>query len=405
MPGLLESILALPRRAKRARSVAGVHPSDGAAMLSMWNEGSSVAGVEVNEWQMLALSTVWTCVNSISADVAKLPMHLFRRMKPHGRERATEHTAYQILLSNPNPEMTALTFKQTLCQHALRWGNGYAELVADGAGRVREAWPLKPWRMRLMRTTAGDLVYVYTRDNGTPVPFSPDKIFHVRGMGEGVQGYSVVRYAMRSFGIAAAAEEHAAAVWENQAVPPVVLRHPGKLSPAAQEAVRKSWNELYAGKENAGKAAVLPEGMAVDKLAMTSDEAQFIESRKFSVADICRWYRFPPHMAGDLDRATFSNIEHMSLQYVTNCLMTWLEVFEQEADRKLLSEEERGDYYFEHITDALLRGDAKARSEATGKLLNDGVLTINEARDYYNFNPVAGELGRCPARSSEHRAD
>lgn len=393
MPGLLETILALPHRARRAKAFAGVHPSDSGGWLSLWSDGTNLADVDMDEWKMLAISTVWTCVNSISADVAKLPMHLFRRVEPHGRERASSHTSYQLLLTSPNPEMVALTVKQTLVQHALRWGNGFAEIVMDGAGRPRQIWPLKPWRMRLMRNTAGNLVYVYTRDNGEEVGLPPERVFHVRGMGEGILGYSVIRYAMRSLGIAAAAEEHAASVWQNQAVPPIVLKHPNKLSVTAQKTVRDSWNDLYGGKENAGSAAVLPEGMSIEKLAMTSEEAQFLESRRFSVADICRWFRFPPHMAGDLDRATFSNIEHMSLQYVTNCLMTWLEVVEQEADRKLLTEDERQDHYFEHIVDALLRGDAKTRSEATGKLLNDGVLTINEARDMYNLNPVAGELG------------
>lgn len=394
MRGLLESILDIGRPfSRRGRVSAGVHPESMGGWMDSWMGASKVAGVEMDEWKMLSLSTVWACVNAISADVAKLPMHLYRRREPAGREKAITHPAYKLLLRQPNPEMTALTIKQTLLQKALRWGNGYGEIVANGAGHPIAIWPLKSQQMRLARTKDGELLYVYTDDAGKEHPFRQDKIFHIRGMGEGVMGYSVVRWGMRSLGVAAAAEEFAAATWDNQAVPPIALRHPGKLTATAQENVAKSWKETYGGVENAGRAAILPEGMTVEKLAMNNTEAQFLESRKFSVAEICRWFRFPPHMAGDLDRATFSNIEHMSLQYVQNCLMTWLEAFEQEADRKLLTEEEQDEYYFEHVTDALLRGDAKSRSEFMGQMLNNGVLTINEARDMSNLNPVATDLG------------
>ncbi|MCK6475333.1 MAG: phage portal protein [Phycisphaerales bacterium] len=403
MPGLLERVLTIGRPfARRARVDAGVHPEGMSGWLAEWSGGGKVAGVPMDEWRMLNLSTVWCCISSISADVAKLPLHLYRRQEPAGRIRAKDHPAYPIWITQPNPEMTPLTAKQILVQHALRFGNGYGEIATDASGRRRQVWPLKSWKMRVVRLRNGELRYVYPLDAGGEEVFTPDQIFHLRGMGDGVVGMSVVRWAMRSMGVAAAAEEHAASTWENQAVPPIALRHPGKLSPAAAEVARKSWMDLYGGPDNAGKPAVLPEGMSVEKLSQSNLDAQFLESRKFGIAEICRWFRFPPHMAGDLDRATFSNIEHMSLQYVTMCLMYWLEAFEQECDRKLLLPEEAGDYYFEHTVDALLRGDAKTRAEATGQLLNNGVMTINEARDLYNLNPVSveeGEVLRVPVNT------
>lgn len=403
MPGLLERVLNIGRPfARRARVDAGVHPESMTGWLAEWSGGAKVAGVPMDEWRMLNLSTVWTCISSISADVAKLPMHLYRREEPAGRARAKDHPAYPIFIAAPNPEMTPLTAKQILVKHALQFGNGYAEITFDAAGRGRQIWPLKSWKMRVVRFKDGQLRYVYPTESGRDEVFTPDQIFHLRGMGDGVVGMSVVRWAMRSMGVAAAAEEHAASTWENQAVPPIALMHPGKLSPAAAETARKSWMELYGGPDNAGKPAVLPEGMSVEKLSQSNIDAQFLESRKFGIAEICRWFRFPPHMAGDLDRATFSNIEHMSLQYVTNCLMYWLEAFEQEADRKLLAPDELGEYYHEHTVDALLRGDAKTRAEAMGQLLNNGVYTINEARDLYNLNPVSvdeGEVLRVPVNT------
>lgn len=403
MPGLLERVLNLGRPfSRRARVDAGVHPESVTGWIASWSSGAKVAGVEMDEWRMLNLSTVWACISSISADVAKLPMHLYRREEPAGRTRAKEHPAYPIFISAPNPEMTPLTAKQILVQHALRFGNGYGEIAFDAAGRGRQVWPLKAWRMRVVRLRDGQLRYIYTTDDGREESFLPEQIFHLRGMGDGVVGMSVVRWAMRSMGVAAAAEEHAASTWQNQAVPPLALRHPGKISPVAAENVKKSWHEMYGGADNAGAVAVLPEGMTIEKLSMDNVQSQFLESRRFSVAEICRWFRFPPHMAGDLDRATFSNIEHMSLQYVTNCLMYWLEAFEQESDRKLLTPDELDTYYHEHTVDALLRGDAKTRAEATGQLLNNGVLTINEARDLYNLNPVSvdeGEVLRVPVNT------
>ena len=403
MPGLLERVLNLGRGMnRRARVDAGVHPESTTGWITDWSVNTRAAGVPMDEWRMMNLSTVWACISGISADVAKLPLHLYRRLEPAGRERATDHPAYPIFLHSPNPEMSAITAKQILVKHGLQFGNGYGEIVRDNAGFGREVWPLKSWRMRVRRLRTGELRYIYTTDDGREVSFLPRDIFHVRGMGDGVVGMSVVRWAMRSMGVAAAAEEFAASSWENQAVPPIALRHPGKLSPAAAETARKSWMELYGGPENAGKPAVLPEGMSVEKLSMSNVDSELLGSRRFSIAEICRWFRFPPHMAGDLERATFSNIEHMSLQYVTNCLMYWLEVFEQECDRKLLGEGQVDEYYHEHTVDALLRGDAKTRAEATSLQLNSGILTINEARDMYNRNPVsveAAEVLRVPSNT------
>lgn len=397
MPGITSLLVRSLGLQRRGRVIAGQHPesADG-----WWGTlGTEDAGQAVDEWRALNLSTFWCCVMSIAEDLAKLPLPIFRRIDPSGRERARSLPAYTLLLRRPNPEMTAIDFRSTMSQYLLRYGNAYAEVERDNRGNPINLWIQKPWRVDVARDRSGEIVYQVTSDTGTRSQVPASDMLHIRGLGNGIVGYSPVRWAMRSLGIASANEAYAARVWEHNAIPPAVLKHPGKLTPAATQMVRESWERIYGG-DNQGRIAVLPEGMQFEALSVPNNEAQFLESRKFSVGEICRWFRFPPHMAGDLDRATFSNIEHQSISYVTGCLLSWMVRWEQQAGRVLLGEELQDEYYFEHVADALLRGDANSRADAISKALNAGYLTVDEARDMENRPAVdGGDVPRAPVNT------
>lgn len=356
----------------------------------------TVAGVTVNESTVRTSSTYWVCSKAISEDVAKLPLHLYQRGKDGGRDRAVQHPASALMLRAPNPEMSAFTFIEKMQDWALNWGNGLAEIERRRNGKPLYVWPMKPWRTRLKREyITRELVYEYTNPNGQIRKIAPADVLHLRGpTDDGIVGYNVVALAQVSLGMAMAADQFAASFYANRAIPAAILKHPAKFKdPKAADRLREQFEKLYGGKENQGRVAVLEEGMELKELTMPLADAQFLEQRQFSVSEVCRWFRFPPHKAGDLSRATFSNIEHQGLEYVTDTLGAWLERWRQEAALKLLTESEREELYFEHLTDALLRGDIKSRHEAYQKALDAGWLSPDEVRQRENLNPLPNSEG------------
>lgn len=381
---------------RRSRQIESDLVSNNNGWWSRFLGGKDVAGVTVNESTVRTSSTYWVCSKAISEDVAKLPFHLYQRDAGGGRSRATQHPASSLLLKSPNPEMSAFTFIEKMQDWALNWGNGMAEIERLRNGKPYRIWPMKPWRTRLKREyQTRELVYEYTNPSGQSRLISPDDVFHVRGpTDDGIVGYNVVTLAQVSVGMALAADQFAASFYANRAIPAAILKHPAKFKdPKAAERLREQFEKLYGGKENQGRIAVLEEAMEFEQLTMPLDNAQFLEQRQFSVAEVCRWFRFPPHKAGDLSRATFSNIEHQGLEYVTDTLGAWLERWRQEAALKLLTEKEREELYFEHLTDALLRGDIKSRHEAYQKGLDAGWINPDEVRQRENMNPLPDGQG------------
>lgn len=377
----------------RYRKVEGDHPSNPSGWWASMASGTK-AGVDITEQSALQLSTVWACVRAISEDAAKLPLHIYRRLEPHGRERAVDHPAYRLLLQRPNGEMSAMQFREALTAHAMLYGNGYAEIERRGDGTPVALWPLRPDRVEVRRDARGAIRYRAWSDRGRQVDLPAEDVLHLHGLGfDGVVGYGVVRIARENLGGHRAAVDYGSSMLGNMASPPMALVHPQKLSDDAMRRLRESWEASYRGPENAGRVAILEEGMELKTYGLPPEDAQYLETRQFGVADICRWFRFPPHKAGDLSRATFANIEHQAIEYVTDCLGAWLVRWEQEAARKLLATGEEAVLYYEHNADALLRGDLKTRAEAWERQLNAGLVTINEARDAENRNPLPGDQG------------
>lgn len=353
---------------------------------------ASKAGVTVTIEGSLEYSAVLAAVRVLAESVAGLPCILYRRLPERGKERAYDHYLYPILHDAPNPRMTAFEFFEIGMVHLCLWGNFYAQVVRDGAGRVIELWPLRPDRMEIWQSPDGrELAYKYSPSSGGEEWIPQEYILHVRGMGsDGVRGYSLIRLARNAIGLGLAAEEFGSRFFANDARPGVVLQHPGVLGEEAFKRIRDSWEMMHGGAANAWRPAILEEGMTVATVGFPPEDAQFLETRKFQINEVARIFRIPPHMLQDLDRATFSNIEHLAIEFVVHTLRPWLCRWEQALTNQLLRPSERSQYFVEFLVEGLLRGDTESRYRAYAVGRQWGWLSPNDVRELENMNPIPG---------------
>ena len=336
-------------------------------------------------------TAVYACVRILAEAVAGLPLHLYRHKEDGGKEKALEHPLYYLLHTEPNPEMTSFAFRETLMSHLLLWGNAYAQIIRDGAGRVLFLYPLLPSKMTVDRTPAGQLFYEYRTDTG-PVILRPQDVLHIPGLGfDGLIGYSPIAMAKNAIGMAIATEEYGAKFFSNGANPGGVLEHPGVVKDPKR--VRESWNAVYQGSGNAHRIAVLEEGMKFNAIGIPPEQAQFLQTRKFQINEIARIFRVPPHMVGDLEKSSFSNIEQQSLEFVKYTLDPWVVRWEQAVQKALLLPSEKRAYFAKFNVDGLLRGDYQSRMTgyATGR--QNGWLSANDIRELEDMNRIPAELG------------
>lgn len=355
-----------------------------------WPVQSVVSGVNVNERTALAYTALYAAVRIISETIATLPLKVFRRLPDGGKEVVVGHPVGEILHSAPNSELTAVAFWETILGHVLTWGNGYAEITKDSRGVPVSLWLMAPDRVTPKRRSDGTLYYEAWDDFGERHILMPRQVLHLAGLGfDGIRGYSPIAKAREAIGMGIAAEQHGGAFFGNGARPGGILKAPGRLTPEAIENIRDQWAELHQGSENAHRVAVGQQGLEWQTIGVPNKDAQFIELRRFQVQEIARIYRIPPHMLGDLERATFSNIEHQGLNFVTYTLLAWLVRLEQSINRSLLPNA-NGEFYAKFIVDALLRGDTKSRYEAYKIAIESGWLNRNEVRVMEDRNAVEG---------------
>jgi HK97 family phage portal protein len=354
------------------------------------------AGVPVNEQTALTYAAFWAAVSIISSDVASLPLILYKRGQQGGKERHTSHKLYKILHDEPNPEMSSVTFRETLQGHALTWGNGYAEIQRDGANGVKALWPITPDRVTVFRDERTlEVRYRVARAGGGEVEIPARDMLHVPGFGfDGLTGYSVVGTARESLGLGIATERFGATFFGNGSTFGGVLQHPQVLGAEGAKSLRDSIAGMHQGVERSHKFLVLEEGMTYQRLGIPPNDAQFLETRKFQIAEIARWFQIPPHKLGDLERATFSNIEEQNLDYYTATLRKWLVRWEQEINRKLISPLERNIQFAEHMIDGLLRGDIARRYSAYATGRQWGWLSVDDIRERENMNPLDDGSGK-----------
>jgi HK97 family phage portal protein len=351
------------------------------------------AGVVVSDEGALAYSAVLACVRVLSESVATLPCILYERMEQDGqagKRRAADHALYRVLHTAPNPEMTSFEFWEMAIVHLLLWGNFYAEIVVDGRGDVAALWPIPPKLVTPVRQPDKRLVYEVELPEKKKT-FGAEWIFHVAGMRTtGLKGLSVVGHAREAIGLGMAAEQYGASVFGNGMVPGGVLEHPGELSDEAYARLLSSWRERHEGLSNAQRLAILEDGMKYNKIGIPPEDAQFLETRRFQRSEIAGMFRVPLHMIGDLERATFSNIEHQSTEYVVYSVQPWLRRIEARAQVSLLLRPEQERYFAEFLVDGLLRGDAVSRNQAYSTARQWGWMSANDIRRLENMDTVAG---------------
>lgn len=357
---------------------------------------TSVTGRVVSAEGALAQATVFACVRLISESVGMLPLILYRRMAPRGKERATNHPLYTILHTLPNPELTPSELWENLVGHVALWGNAYCEIEYDLAGRRRALWPLRPDRMEVGVNDRNERTYVYTTPNGRRLGLERWRVWHVRGWGtDAWVGKSPISLAREAIGLALATEEYGSRFFGNDSRPGGALRHPGKLTPAAADRLRGSWESAHGGMGNAHRVAVLEEGIEWQTIGIAPEDAQFLETRQFQDTKICSIYRVPPHMIGIVDSSTSwgTGIEQQGIGYVSYTLMPYLVRITQSLGRDLLTTAERTELFAEYLTDALVRGDIGARYSAYSVGRTGGWLSVNDIRERENMNPVDGGDG------------
>ena len=339
------------------------------------------------------VSAVFACIRLLSQTVGMLPGFLNERLKDNkGKRRVLDHPLHNVLHNQPNEWQTAMEFKEMITGHALSRGNGYARIIPGPDGIAEQLIPLHPDRMKVVRLPNTRIRYDFTPPGALePIKYMQDEIFHLRGLSsDGLVGMSVVKLARESVGLSFATENHGATFFGRRAAPAVALKHPGHFSSKdVRDRVGESWDRAYGGPSEVNKTAVLEEGMDIQVLGVANEDSQFLETREFQITEIARWFHVPPHMIADLKRATFSNIEEQSLEFVVYSLMPWLKRWEQAIWRDLIIQEDDR-FFFEFVVDALLRGNIKSRYEAYKTGITSGWMSRNEARALENLNPKDG---------------
>ena len=361
--------------------------------------GGTTSGKTVTERSAMQMTAVYSCVRILSEAVAGLPLHLYKYTDSGGKAMALDHPLYHLLHDEPNPEMSSFVFRETLMTHLLLWGNAYAQIIRNGKNEIVALYPLMPNKMSVDRDETGRLYYTYYRgsdeaikDKDFAVTLQPTDVLHIPGLGfDGLVGYSPIAMAKNAIGMAIACEEYGAKFFANGAAPGGVLEHPGTIKDPQR--VRESWQSTFGGSGNANKIAVLEEGMKYTPIGISPEQAQFLETRKFQINEIARIFRVPPHMVGDLEKSSFSNIEQQSLEFVKYTLDPWVIRWEQSIQRSLLSKDEKAVYFVKFNLEGLLRGDYQSRMNGYAIGRQNGWMSANDIRELENLDRIPAEDG------------
>lgn len=361
----------------------------------IWYRGNYTSAGKYVTWEdSLKVTAVFSCIRILSESISTLPLHMYKRLSGGGKERAYNHPLYSLLHDEPNLIMDSVEFFSYMMVCLCMRGNHVSRKIKNYLGEVTEIVPFAPDRVRIEVESNG-LVYVVSTNKGE-LRLSSDEVFHVKGMSiDGVNGLSPIDYAKESIALAMAAEEHGARFFANGITPSGILVHPTKLSKEAGDRLKAQFRDSYGGSSNSHSMLVMEEGMKFEPISLTNEQSQFIETRKFQVSDIARWFRVPPHMIGDLERATFSNIEQQSLEFVTYTLTPWLVRIEKAIKRQLLSTKEKQKFFVEFLVDGLLRGDGLSRAQKLQIERQNGIINANEWREIENRNPLEGDDGEA----------
>ena len=357
---------------------------------SYWSDFQALLSGPVNAATAQSVSAVYACVAAVSETVASLPLILFRR-KGDDRERASDHPLYRVLHDQANPHMTALELRELMQAQVLLRGNSFARIVTGWDGQVRELWPL-PVDTSVLRLPDGKLAYEFTDKAGKRVRLLSDEVLHLKHRvgDDTVLGVSPIAAAREVVQLAISEREHGNTLFNNGTRLSGVLKMPGRLKDTQRASLKESWRSQYAGGANAGGVPVLEEGMEYQPISMTLEDAEWIAARQFSVEEVCRLFRVPPTIVGDLRHGNYSNSVELARQFVTLTLRRHLLMWEQGIASKLLTEAGRRTYFAEHQVEGLLRGDSVNRAAFYSSGIKDGWLLPSEARRLENLPTVPG---------------
>ena len=347
--------------------------------------GSSSSGVRVSEDNSIALPAVWAAVRLLSETIASLPLNVYKIDKDGSKYIDKKIPLNNLLSVAPNTKYTSFTWRNTLMNSLLLWGNAYCLITRNGGSRPIALEIIQPDKVEVLEGDDGD-VYYKIKDRGT---YGSMEILHIVGLSfNGLVGKSPIQACKEAVGFGLATQQYGSNFFQGANLSGV-LEHPGVLTDDAANRLRQSWANRYSGLQNSHQTAVLENGTKFKPIAMPLADAAFIDSRNFSVAEIARIFRLAPHLIGDLSRSTYSNIEQQSLEFAKYTLTPYLINWEQELNRKLLSTKEQSTHFCKFRTNELLRGDVNSRADYYTKLFNVGALSPNDIRDMEDMNQVA----------------
>ena len=354
---------------------------------------STASGATVTEKSSLGLTAVYSAVKLIAWTMASLPLPVYKRLKPRGKERAPQHPAYRLLHSQPNPELTSFKWRELMSVHQNLWGAGISEIEFDNAGTPIALWPLPPWRVEPKLTDKKSIAYKVHLDNGAFKMLAAYQTVVFPALSTSSYAWmSPISIHRETVGAAMAVREFGARTFGQGTNPSGVLEHPGRLKETSEEDIRKKFKDNYEGLSKSHRLMLLEDGMKFNRIGMPAEDAQYIETRKFDVSEIARIFNVPLHLLQDHEKSTSwgSGIEEMNLGFVTFTLRPYLVQWEQELHRRLFDNDR---YFPEFLIEGLLRGKTKERFESYLIARQNGWLSANDIREFENMNPLADEQG------------
>ncbi len=377
-----------PEPAKRA--TLG-NPND-----SIWDAiygDTKTAGVVVNQNTALTLAAVYAAINILSNSL-NIPLYIYRRQE-NGRIKVTpsdreQYNVFRLLHTQPNLIHTPSQWFQLMETSRNLYGNGYSLIQRNGTGKVTGLQWIHPGYVTV-HFDGENITYDVKDDLGQYKLQNLNALdmIHVRSLSmDGVVGKPPIELARESLGFGLSTQKAGNSLFENGMKATGVLSLPGNLNPQSRQNLEAQWKKKYEGSENAGKTIILEEGARYQQLTINPQDAQFLESREFSVDEVARWFGIPPHMIYDLRRATFSNIEHQAIEFITHSVRPRARIYEQEFNWKLLNNDE--DFYCEFNLNALMRADSAARATYYVQMVQNGLMSRNEIRGLENYNSVEG---------------
>lgn len=355
---------------------------------SLFSTNRSSAGASVDKDSILTVSAAYAAVRVLAETVSTLPLFLYIRDEEGNRKVADGNPIFALFHRSPNKDMTPVQLLDAMMTNIVTQGNSFVQIIRKRNGHIDSLYPLLSDCMQVKADDNGNVVYVY---RGKTI-LSPDEVIHIPGLSyNGFIGFSPLTVARQVLGLGIALDEHSSVFFNNSSIPAGVLEVDGSLSENAAIKLRNAWENNYGGSGSAHRTAILEGGASFKPIAFNAQDSQLLESRKFQVNEIARIFRVPLHMIQDLDRATFSNIESQSIDFVRHTIRPWLVRIEQGLNKALLGSNPK--LFFEFKVDALLRGDTQTRYEAYAKGIQNGFLTPNEVRKLENLNTVGQKAG------------